>query len=393
MLGSIYIGLTGLDAYSRGLQQISDNVANLNSSGFKQKDVTFGNLVSGQSSGGLSYLTANPGGGNGVSLNLNRIDFSQGELRPSEGALDLAIDGNGLLVLFDGSETLYARTGRFEVDNQGYIVLSGTDYSLATLDAAGRPMAVSIDGKRTDPPEQTTLLRFADNLSSTATSYAINDVRVFDASGEAHIWQLAFARDDTPGTNVWTLTVTDDDGQTIGAQNLRFAQGSVDPDTAQLVFEDSPNNFSVTFDFSQNVSSFSSGEVSTLRAAEIDGKGAGTIATISVNEQGAIALGYTNGETIELGAIALADFRDLQALEAIGDSLYRYNGSGDHAIVGSTDPRVGRVFGNRLEASNVDLSNQFGSLILIQRGFQASSQIISVSNDMIQQLFGIRGQG
>jgi flagellar hook protein FlgE len=272
-------------------------------------------------------------------------------------------------------------------------VLSGTDYRLATLDQSGRAAAVSIDGKRTNPPEQTTSVRFADNLSSTATSYTINDVRVFDADGEAHVWQLAFARDDTPGTNVWTLTVTDDAGQTIGEQELRFMQGMVDPKTAQLVFEDVANNFSVNFDFSANVSSFSSGQVSTLRTAKIDGKGTGTIATISVNEEGAIALGYSNGETFELGAIALADFRNMQSLEAIGDSLYRFNGSGNHAIVGSNDPRVGRVFGNRLEASNVDLSGQFGSLILIQRGYQASSQIISVSNDMIQQLFGIRGQG
>ena len=85
--------------------------------------------------------------------------------------------------------------------------------------------------------------------------------------------------------------------------------------------------------------------------------------------------------------------RDPQSLEQKSGGLFTYTGSAEPAYLNSADPRVGQVLGKRIEASNVDLSKEFGDLILIQRGFQASSQIVSVSNDMIQQLFGIRGQG
>ena len=104
-------------------------------------------------------------------------------------------------------------------------------------------------------------------------------------------------------------------------------------------------------------------------------------------------ISYTNEEKKELGAIALADFRDPQQLEQRSNGLFRYDGYGQRQLLSAEDTRVGSILSKRLEASNVDLGGQFGELILIQRGFQASSQIISVSNDMIQQLFGIRGQG
>lgn len=141
------------------------------------------------------------------------------------------------------------------------------------------------------------------------------------------------------------------------------------------------------------MTSFSSGTVSTLRASEVSGHPTGTISTLTVNQKGQLEISYTNEEKKELGAIALADFRDPQQLEQRSNGLFRYDGYGQRQLLSAEDTRVGSILSKRLEASNVDLGGQFGELILIQRGFQASSQIISVSNDMIQQLFGIRGQG
>jgi flagellar hook protein FlgE len=115
--------------------------------------------------------------------------------------------------------------------------------------------------------------------------------------------------------------------------------------------------------------------------------------TLAVNEKGALEIGYSNDEKKELGAVALATLRDTTALRQESGGFFTVSGPSEVAYLGSEDPRVGTVLSRRLEASNVDLSREFGDLILIQRGYQASSQIISVSNDMIQQLFGIRGQG
>ena len=392
MFGSIYVGLSGLNAYSRGLQQISNNVTNLNASGFKGSTVAFTDLVGINGNGGLSYAGGGGGGGNGVEIGDTRIDFKQGELRQTDRDLDLAIDGSGFLVLVRGEEVLYTRTGSFEVDKDGFIVLAGTEYRLATLDGSGRPVSLSIDASRTSQPTKTTTIKFADNLSSTATTYGLSDIKVYDATGGEHIWQIKFDKPEAT-SNEWKITITDDKAKTVGTQTLKFIQGQVDPATNKLVFEDTDAGLSVTLDFSQNVTSFSAGTVSTLRSASVDGYKVGAITSIRVNDKGKLEIGYSNEQKKELGSIAIADFRDPQALDQRSGGLFHDTGLAQRELMTSDDKRVGKVLSRRLEASNVDLAKAFGELILIQRGFQASSQIISVSNDMIQQLFGIRGQG
>ncbi|MEN2747879.1 flagellar hook-basal body complex protein [Sphingomonas sp. T9W2] len=388
MFGAIYIGLSGLNAYSKGLQQVSNNVSNLNTTGFKGSTVSFHNLYATPDRGGMSLTGQGGSAGYGVEVDDGTLNFKQGELRSTDRDLDLSVDGSGFLVLLDGDRTLYARTGSFEVDPAGFIVMSGTSYRLATLDATGRAVSLSVDARRTSAPKATTAVTFADNLSSTATSYAVSDIRVFDASGAAHVWKADFVN----GSDGWTVTVTDDKGVTVGTQTLKFNAGIVDPATAKLDFADAASGLTVQFDFSSGVTSFSGGEVSTLRAAKVDGYAAGTITGIAADSAGKLQLTYSNGQKVDGGAIALADFRDPTRLEQ-RDGLFVEREPGQSMLLASDDPRVGQVRSKRLEASNVDLSQQFGDLILIQRGFQASSQIVSVSNDMIQQLFGIRGQG
>lgn len=388
MFGAIYIGLSGLNAYSKGLQQVSNNVSNLNTTGFKGSTVSFHNLYATPDRGGMSLTGQGGSDGYGVAVDDGTLNFKQGELRSTDRDLDLSVDGNGFLVLLDGDRTLYARTGSFEVDPAGFIVLSSTNYRLATLDANGRAVSLSVDARRTSAPKATTAVTFADNLSSTASSYTVSDIRVFDASGAAHVWKAGFAK----GADGWSVTVTDDKGATVGTQMLKFNAGIVDPATAKLDFTDAASGLTVQFDFSSGVTSFSGGEVSTLRAAKVDGYAAGTITGIAADSAGKLQLTYSNGQKVDGGAIALADFRDPTRLEQ-RDGLFVEREPGQSMLLASDDPRVGQVRSKRLEASNVDLSQQFGDLILIQRGFQASSQIVSVSNDMIQQLFGIRGQG
>lgn len=392
MFGAIYIGLSGLTAYSNGLKAVSNNVSNLNTTGFKSANVTFSDIYGTGSSGGLDYGYGFGGSGHGVGLNAPTINFSQGELRQTDRDLDLAIDGNGFFVLQDGEQTYYTRTGSFAVNEEGYIVLSGTDYRLAVLDDDGRPVSLNIDSARTSAPAATDRIKFADNLSTTATSYTLPDVKVYNARGTESVWKIAFSRTETV-SDVWTVKITDAKGRDIGSKTLKFSGSTVDPTTSTLLFEDSANGLSVTLDFSANVTSFSSGSVSTLRAAEVAGNPVGTIAKLAINQDGKLEISYTNEKKKELGAVAIADFREPQRLEQRGNGLFVSDGYGQQQLLPASDPRVGSILSKRLEASNVDLSGQFGDLILIQRGFQASSQIISVSNDMIQQLFGIRGQG
>ncbi|PSJ42201.1 flagellar hook-basal body complex protein [Allosphingosinicella deserti] len=396
MFGSIYVGLSGMTAYSRGLQQVSNNVANMNSSGFKGSTVSFTDLYALNPQDGSN---AGGNGGNGVSVGDPRVDMRQGELRQTERDLDLAVDGNGFMMLVDGDRILYTRTGSFEANRDGHIVLAGTDYRLAMLDTEGRPVSLSIDNARTSPPTKTTKVKFDGNLSytgetsgATDTSFTINDVKVYDAGGGQHVWKVQFDEKSARGPREWDVTITDAKGTVIGTQVLKFSVGgTVDPTTSSLTF--AKDDLSVALDFSGSVTSFSAGTVQSLRAASVDGRGAGTLATVTVNDKGQIELGYSNGDKKSLAAVAIAQFREPQKLEQRSGGLFVNNGADQPTLLASDDERVGRVVSRRLEASNVDLAKEFGELILIQRGFQASSQIVSASNDMIQQLFGIRGQG
>ena len=385
MFASIFVGLSGMNAFSSGLRQISNNITNINTTGFKSSGLSFSNLFG--ENGGLHH-----GAGQGVSLSEGRLDFKQGELRKSDRDLDLAIDGGGFLVLMKDADKVFARTGSFEVDPSGFIVLSGTTYRLAVLDETGTPSPITIDPYRTSPPKATTTVKFADNLSSTSTNFTVSNIQVFDGEGEAETWKVRFERSTTSPAGEWSVIVLNGDSQEVGRQTLKFINGIVDPASAKLTFTDAGQGRSVVFDFSSNVTSFSSGEVSTLRAADTDGYGVGDVTGVVVNEKGELEIAYSNEQKKSLGAVAIASFRDPQSLEIRDGGFFVHRGPLVDYLTSAHDS-VGRVVSSRLEASNVELSSEFGDLILVQRGFQASSQIVSASNDMIQQLFGIRGQG
>jgi len=397
MLGAIYVGLSGMDAYSKGLQSISNNVANLNSPGFKATAVTFSDVYS-QGGQGLTYTRGGDDqpGGNGVKVATSAIDFSQGSLQQSGGDLDLAIQGGGFLVLQDGTGTAYARTGQFAVGNDGYITLQGGKFHLSVLNAANQAEALNIDSKRTSKPTATTTITFADNLSSTATSDTVSNIKVSDSAGGQHTWQVAFTATGASAPGQWQVAVTDDSGVTVGSGTLKFIGGTVDPSTAKITVTSAPTGadpLSVVLDFSTNVSNFSSGTTSTLRAASVDGNPAGALTGVTVDSNGHVQLAYSNSKTADLGAVALADFRDPQQLTRVAGGLFENHSVTQTRLLASGAQGIGTLVSKQIEASNVNLSQEFGELILVQRGFQASSQVVSVANDMIQNLFGIRGQG
>lgn len=397
MLGAIYIGLSGMSAYSKGLQTISNNVANLNTPGFKATSVRFTDVYS-SGGGGLTYGqgSSTEQSGGGVRFADPQIDFSQGDLRESDGDLDLAIQGSGFMMLLDGNKTLYARTGQFFVDEDGYITLQGTKMHLAVLNKDREPVALSVDAKHTSKPAATTKVSFSDNLSSAASEATVSNVTVFDSAGGKHVWKVKFTSQSSTAAGQWQVDVLDDANANIGTGTLKFIGTEVDPSTAQLSISTAPTGaapMTVVLDFSKGVTSFSNGTTSTLRAAKVDGNGVGALTSVTVDGDGQVKLSYSNSKDEKLGAVAIADFRSPQDLVRVGNGLFENKGDGQVRILESGSEGVGKLVSKQIEASNVDLSQEFGELILVQRGFQASSQVVSIANDMIQQLFGIRGQG
>jgi flagellar hook protein FlgE len=393
MFGAIYVGLSGLTAYSNGLKQVSNNVTNLNTLGFKANSVTFTDLVTSTGTGGVSFSENENDSGGGVAIADARRDYGQGDLRQSDRELDLAISGAGFLVLLKGDEVFYTRTGSFDVDKDGFIVLAGTDYRLATLDESGRAVSVSIDSMRTSPPTPTTRIKLQGNLQADLADtdgFKLQGIKVYDNTGKEHTWAIQFQK--TANVGEWTVKVTDGFAQEVGTQILKFDIDEINPDTDELVFTPAGSGWSVTLDLTTNVTSLPS-PLDALNVSSVDGYKLGEDLAILVNANGELEISYSNEQKKVVGAVAIADFRDRQVLEERGAGLLVESRDGGRELMKSGELGAGRILSRRLEASNVDLAQQFGDLILIQRGFQASSQIISAANDMIQQLFGIRGQG
>ncbi|MFI4973101.1 MAG: flagellar hook protein FlgE [Caulobacterales bacterium] len=396
MFAAIDIGLSGMDAYTKGLQVIANNVANLNTPGFKANTANFSDMFN-NDPGEIGFSSGGPSSdqtGNGVVFGQSSIDFSQGTLQQTNGDLDLAIQGGGFLVLQDGAKTLYARTGSFFVDKDGFISEQGTGFHLAVLSSAGQPTALNINSDRTSPPQATTSVTFSDNLSSSGTADTVSSIAVFDSAGAQHTWQVQMAADSqNPGT--WNVTVTDESGATVGTGTVKFIGSTIDPTTAKLTISTTPKNaspLSVVLDFS-SVTSFSAGTTSTLQVASTDGHALGSLTSITIDGTGQVKLTYSNNQTKLEGPVALADFVNPEALTQQSGGVFANDAGAKVRLRASGVDGMGTLVSKQIEASNVDLSREFGELILIQRGFQASSQVVSVANDMIQQLFGIRGQG
>jgi len=395
MLGAIYNALSGMDAFTKGLQAISNNVSNLNSSGFKSQTVTFSDLTDGGRGGALRGGGADDGG-NGVRVGDSITNFSQGDLQQTSNDLDLGIQGNGFLtVLNKDGQIFYTRTGSFAVDKDGYVSDQSTGDRLAVIGSTGLPQVVNLNNDQTSAPTPTTKISFTNNLSSSGTTATVSNITVFDDRGGQQVWTATFTKSTAAGaTDSWDVAVTDSNGASVGSGTISFTGSSPDPSASTIVISNSPagaSPLSVTLDFS-GVTSFSAGTASTLSAQPGDGSAVGTLSTVTLGDDGQLTLTYSNQKTVKLGAVALADFQDPQNLKRLDGGLYSSAGGPAARLTTSGSEGVGTIKGKSIESSNVDLSGEFGSLILIQRGFQACSQVLSVTNDMIQQLFSIRGQ-
>ncbi|GAB5096238.1 flagellar hook protein FlgE [Caballeronia sp. HLA56] len=397
MLDSIYIGMSGLTAYSRGLQTISNNVANMNTPSFKTstpqfEDVYYGQRFARDTPGSAATLRY----GSGVDYGYAALNMSQGDIRNSTGQLDLAIQGNGFLTLLDGDIARYARTGQFTTSDDGFVVDTVSGLKLGALDTAGKPQPISMTGKQSNSPKATSVVKFTDNLSPGSTNFSVPNVEVYDSTGAKRTLGIAFMPDSTIMPGRWKVTVTDENGLPVTESSLQFIGGMPMPGADTINFTltsaDAPPT-TITLDFSSGVTNFSAGSTSTLHMTEQDGYATGALTSMSINEDGQLEWHYSNGQTDHTGVVALATFADPERLVQSGKGLFDAAHAGPPIYRASGQGGAGQLLSGSVEASNVDLSREFGQLILIQRGFQASSQVLTTANEMIMQLFQMRGQG
>jgi flagellar hook protein FlgE len=395
MIDSIFIGTSGLQAFSEGLKVIGNNVANLNTPGFKASTSVFANLYFADPQGG----SGQPAGeqtqfGSGVTLSQTAVNFKAGDLRQTGNPLDLNVNGEGFFVTREAGQeqAVYTRAGQFEFDKDGHLVVRGTERQVIGLSATGEQIPITLDGLRINAPKPTATVALAGNLSSSATDFSISSVKVIDAAGGEHSLTLKFTPK-TGAAGTWTVALMD--GTTaVGTGEIQFLGGQPTPGSDSINITYAPAGVTastIKLDFSKNVSNFDTGTSSSLAVSSTDGYAVGSLSKITFDADGTLALTYSNGQTAKGAKVALALFDSTAHLEPQGNSGFTYAAHQGVRIGAPNLAGLGSIGSNQVEGSNVDLASEFSDLIVAQRGYQASSRIVSTASELLQDLFDMKG--
>ena len=403
MMDAIYTSLSGMQAYSTGLDVISNNVANLNTVGFKSSTPVFQDLVFQSASASLSGEPANTESGAGVTAETLTQSFAQGQLSATTAPLDAAIDGNGFFVLNDNGTTLYTRSGQFEIDKNGDVVETTSQAQVMFSTPTSTYGPLNVNASQTDPPVATTTVTLSGNLvqnTTTPTTFTTPAITVYDSSGASESLTVNFAQNATNPLQ-WTAQV-EDAGNVIGSQTLTFnANGTLATGSTSITATVTPTSapkFNITFNLGTagtfgGVTSTASGTTSTVQAANVDGQALGTLTQYAFTNAGQLQITYSNGDTKTIGTLVLAGFETQDQLKELSNGTFVAAGGANPTLGSPLGQGLGSVDGSNLEMSNVDLTTQFTDLITIERGYQAGSQIVSAAGDMMQQLIDMsRGQ-
>jgi flagellar hook protein FlgE len=400
MLGTIYISTSGLQSFSKGLDVISTNVANVNTAGFKGtqllfQDVYYGYQVRDERNDELYGAWI----GHGVTADTTATRFNQGDFRDTKNDTDVALDGKGFFVIDRDGTYIYTRSGQFEFDTDGVLVERGTAHRVMGLGADGHLQSISMDGLKTQPAKPTSTVTLTGNLSLGGTEHTISNVEIIDSLGGKQKVTLKFRNTSTTTPRSWQVEVRDSTDKIIATGGeIRFeGNGSPSKEYNQFKFKYTATNASeqeIVLDFGtpgafSGATSFSGGTSSDLAVNKQDGFVQGTLAKITFEDTGQLVANYSNNQKVRGAYLALANFNNVQSLRPIDGGGFHAH-AGDEPLLGKAgEGNFGRLLAGKIELSNVDLSQQFTDMIVVQRGYQASSQLLTAANEMIQQLLEI----
>lgn len=397
MLSTIYTSMSGLQSFSKGLDVISSNVANVNTPGYKStellfQDVFYGYDPKGERNGDVYGAWI----GRGVAAEITALRFSQGDFRDTKNATDVAIDGQGFFVVSRDGEYLYTRDGQFEFDDNGLLVTRAGREPVMGLDESGALSQITLEQLQAQPAKATSEIHFVNNLSLGGTQHVLNNVKVINSLGETILLRVTFRNTSSTTPRSWQIEVRDAQNQVVAPLGeLRF-RGNGSPETDYNTFKftyDSANgdpqeitlNFGEPGSFS-GATSFSGGTTSDLAVSRQDGYAQGTLLSTTFDDQGRLVARYTNEQSVTGAHLALATFDDLQALRRLDGGMFHTAPNQTATLGKAATGTFGRIVAGRVELSNVELSAQFTDMIVVQRGYQASSQVLTAANEMIQQL-------
>ena len=420
-------GLSGLNATSKSLEVIGNNIANANTYGAKVARAEFGDMYASALSGaGTSNI------GIGVNLNAVAQQFTQGNISTTGNSMDLAINGAGFFQLSDGAgPPQYTRNGQFKVDRDGYIVnndklkLMGypADGSGAIQPGLAQPLKLPTAGI---DPSATSDVTMEFNLDSRAgvtwpgagatpqidftnpkTYNNATSLTVYDVKGQPVAMTYYFQKTATDQWNVYAtangtpvngtaaapepITSTPIDFQPDGSGPIT-AVGALPISIAGPITTSSGAEIVTPLDFTLSLAGATQyGTTFGVTDLKQDGYAPGQLTSVTVEEDGIITARYSNGQSKPAGQLELATFRNPQGLQALGGNTWaNTHASGDPVVGVPSQGSMGVLQAGALEESNIDLTGELVSMITAQRIYQANAQTIKTEDQVMQTLVNLR---
>jgi flagellar hook protein FlgE len=426
MLRSMFSAISGLRAHQTKLDVAGNNIANVNTVGFKGSQTVFEDTLSqvlrnGSSPNGTTAGTNPAQVGLGVKVAGITTNFGQGSTQNTGRASDFMISGDGFFVTKVGNESLYTRAGSFDTDGVGNLTtpdgakLQGWMANAnGVVDPNGPLEDLKIPTGQVLSPKATTGAALAGNLSASATaasSAVTSQINMYDDLGNAHPVSVTLTKIDADPTatpavpgNTWSLKFADNSttpATPLGTTTIAFADGSGAAAAGTLV---PPTTYTITAPsttvpaWTQDVdidlsglTQFGGKSDAAAKTTAESGSAMGVLEGYSLANDGTIVGLYSNGLRQSIGQLALATFTNPGGLEKAGNSSYRAGDNSGNPLVGqaSTGGR-GTLSAGALEMSNVDLAEEFTGLIVAQRGFQANSRVITTSDEILQDLVQLK---
>ncbi|MEM9788836.1 MAG: flagellar hook protein FlgE [Planctomycetota bacterium] len=407
----MYAAVSGLRSHQTMMDVVGNNIANVNTHGYKRNSTIFEDVLS-QTVAGAGTPTDNLGGTNpaqvglGVTVAGTAQNFSQGFLQITNRDLDLAIQGDGFFVLDAAGERMFTRAGTFFLDAENRMVSSEgglvqgwmADPVTGAINSTFQTDDLSIPIGDQTAPVITTEVKFGGNLPSEdpVGSTVETGLEIFDDQGNSVPLAITFTK---TAVHEWTATagygepltpivMTDNvltftDGEVTGPIDfdINIAAGQI-PDTGDIALI-------IGGDTERRMTQF--GDDASVTAFTQDGSAAGVLTSIRIGTDGVVAGTFSNGRTKPVAQLALASFANPGGLERVTGSSWIPSVNSGLAQIGDTDTGGrGIIAAGALEMSNVDLASEFTTLIQSQRGFQANSRVVTSSDELLQEIVNLK---
>jgi flagellar hook protein FlgE len=404
---SFNIALTGLNAANQDLSVTANNLANVSTTGFKGSRAEFGDLFASTQSGVSATAV-----GNGVETSEVAQQFTQGNIETTGNNLDLAISGNGFFTLSTNGALSYTRDGQFQLDQNGNVVTAqGANLQVYPPLANGGFNTGGLANlsltTNESAPNATTTAQITANLPASATaptsavfnptdpnSYTnTTSLTTYDSLGAAHTATLYFIKG--AAANAWTTQLYVD-GNAVGAQQaLTYSNtGALTaPAGGNVTFPaytpaTGAAAMNMTFDFSKTTQY---GDNFGVTAVTQDGFTTGKLTGISIDQSGVVQARFTNGRSVNLGQVAMANFANTQGLQQLGNATWAQTNASGQAVEGvAGNSGFGSIQSGSIEESNVDTTAALVNMIKAQRNFQANAQMIQTDNQITQTVINMR---